>query len=560
MRGLHPKAPWTTTLRLRLDGYDETARQRHVHDDEATPDADGRCSFPLPTWYQAVTQTRLEARDPNYVRLLRHVEGIIDPAHELLLDVQVVAIIEGRVVDKDGRPVPGAGIGAFAIRDGEPTDPVLAGDTAKDDGRYRLGAPPDVPLLLVALPFKETRPGRYKTPQDLRAMRSDLLPVTKRVSGAIGVVGTEDFVLPDATPITGVVRWQNGRPVENATVIVLSRPDPLLRISDSYAVHVLPSGAVLPLAQADTDQQGQFRLPGVEGAAVDVSVRSLPGDAVLLEDFPTRRCTPPRPVELTVTLPITLRVRNAGAAAPHAELDFERTTARAGDDGELAVVTTRPVRVRATREGLQSPWITLLPESAGTAIDLELRAALTEVAIEFEGEFRVRNTTIAWRSDDGREGREHLVRDDNSGPFRLFLPPGRYHLSAGPGGGERNGIFLLPVERDVEVGQAPRQLTLPALFGGRFTVHATDSSGLYIGGTCRVVDASGKDVTDRFTVQAEGGDIGAPGELLPGSPNDFTAILPAGEYLLTFDFRDHGAREHRLVIRPREVAEVRVRL
>ena len=57
-----------------------------------------------------------------------------------------------------------------------------------------------------------------------------------------------------------------------------------------------------------------------------------------------------------------------------------------------------------------------------------------------------------------------------------------------------------------------------------------------------------------------GTEKGAWGELLPGGPNDSTAILPAGDYLLTFDFRDYGVREHRVSIRPREFAEVRVRL
>jgi len=224
-------------------------------------------------------------------------------------------------------------------------------------------------------------------------------------------------------------------------------------------------------------------------------------------------------------------------------------------------VTAQPLRVQARHERLQSPWTPIEPRAAGTTIELDLAAALGEVAIEFEGDFRVRNTVITWRSEDGREGREHLLRDDRSGPFRLFLPAGRYHLTAGPGGGERNGVYLLPCERDVEVGAAPRQITFPAMFGGSFTVHATDSSGLYVGGTCRVVDASGKDVTDRFSVRTENGtDKGAWGELLPGGPNDFTAILPAGDYLLTFDFRDHGVREHRVSIKQRNVAEVRVRL
>lgn len=559
LRGLHPKAPWTAPLHLDVDG--RVAGQWLDHDAEATPDADGRCSLPLPSWYHTSTEDkgRIVASDPHYQALQHRWEGTLDPAQELVLDVQVVAVIEGRVVDLRDRAVPAAGICAFAIRDGEPTDPILASAGTDEEGRYRLGAPPDVPLLLVAVPIKAVKEGRHETPQDLAAMRSDLLPVTRRIACTVGVVSTEDFALPDATPITGVVRWSNGTPVAKAAVGAL-RTERVLEIGPVAALRVLPGGAVLPLAQTETDERGQFSLPGVQGTAVDVTVVRLPG-ALLLDDLPAQTTAPPQRCDFSVPLPITLRVLNAGAAVPYAELDFERTVKRAGENGEFAIVTAQPLRVQARHERLQSPWTPIEPRAAGTTIELDLAAALGEVAIEFEGEFRVRNTTIAWRSEDGREGREHLLRDDRSGPFRLFLPAGRYHLTAGPGGGERNGVYLLPCERDVEVGAAPRQITFPAMFGGRFTVHATDSSGLYVGGTCRVVDASGKDVTDRFSVRTENGtDKGAWGELLPGGPNDFTAILPAGDYLLTFDFRDHGVREHRVSIRPREFAEVRVRL
>ena len=562
LRGLHAKAPWTASMHLDVDGQD-AAGQWLDHDTQATPDAVGRCSLTLPPWYPTATQGkgRIVARDPHYLALQHRWEGTLDPAQELVLDVQVVAVIEGRVTDMRGNPVPAAGVCAFAVREGEPADPMLAGAVADDDGRYRLGAPPDAPLLLVALPMQDikVRPSRAYPQDVVGAMRSDLLPVTRRSSCTVGVVSREDFGLPDATPITGVVRWSNGTPVAQATVGA-SRGARVLEIGPAAAIRVLPGGAVQPLTQTETDERGQFRLPGLHGTAVDVEVVRVPG-ALLLDDPPRQTASPPQPCELSVALPITLRVRHAGAVAPHAEIDLERTVTRAGENGELTIVTTRPLRAQASHERLQSAWTTIDPRAAGTTIELELAATLGEVKIEFEGGFRVRNTVIHWRSEDGREGREHLVRDDRSGPFRLFLPPGRYHLTAGPGGGERNGVFLLLCERNVEVGNVPVQITFPAMFGGRFTVHATDSSGLYVGGTCRVVDATGKDVTDRFSVRTENGtDTGAWGELLPGGPNEFTAILPAGDYLLTFDFRDHGAREHRVSIRPREVAEVRVRL
>ncbi|HZN40349.1 MAG TPA: hypothetical protein VFD82_16200, partial [Planctomycetota bacterium] len=347
LRGLHAKAPWTASLHLDVDGQD-AAGQWLDHDTQATPDAVGRCSLTLPSWYHATTQGkgRIVARDPRYLALQHRWEGTLDPAQELVLDVQVVAVIEGRITDMRGNPVPAARVCAFAIRDGEPTDPKLADEIADGDGRYRLGAPPDVPLLLVALPMQDdpsTKPAPRPHRQlgDRAVMRSDLLPATKRSSCTVGVVSTEDFALPDATPITGVVRWSNGTPVAHATVGA-SRGARVIAISPTAAMRMLPGGSVLPLAQTETDEQGQFSLPGVQGTAVDVEVVHLPG-ALLLDDPPRQTTVPLQQCELSVALPITLRVRHAGAAAPYAEIDLERTVTRTGDNGELAIVTTRPL-------------------------------------------------------------------------------------------------------------------------------------------------------------------------------------------------------------------------
>src|SRR5262245_38141338 len=66
LRGLHPKAPWTASLHLDVDGQD-AAGQWLDHDAQATPDAEGRCSLPLPAWYHATAQGkgRIVAHDPH---------------------------------------------------------------------------------------------------------------------------------------------------------------------------------------------------------------------------------------------------------------------------------------------------------------------------------------------------------------------------------------------------------------------------------------------------------------------------------------------------------------
>jgi hypothetical protein len=134
----------------------------------------------------------------------------------------------------------------------------------------------------------------------------------------------------------------------------------------------------------------------------------------------------PQRLEFALPRPVLVVVRNGDATVAGAIVEVDggpklRTDRR----GELRVVPTGTVRLRATHERLRSAWHEVGPGDARTTIELTLAADLVEVAIEFDGDFRVRNTTVQWRRDDGVEGREHLLRDDRPGAFRVFLDPGR---------------------------------------------------------------------------------------------------------------------------------------
>jgi hypothetical protein len=185
-------------------------------------------------------------------------------------------------------------------------------------------------------------------------------------------------------------------------------------------------------------------------------------------------------------------------------------------------------------------------------------ATTDATAIEFDADIRIRNASIHWRRADGVDGRENLLRDDRPGSFEIFLEPGRCHLTAGAGEDVGNGVFLLLVERDRDAAATRIELRLSAAFGGRFTLSATNSSGLHVAGTCRVLAADGTKRNDRFLVR--GARQGEPGELLAGGVNECTNVLPPADYELQLDFPEHGAQRTRITIKPREVTEVRIRL
>lgn len=570
LRGLHPTAPWTTKLHLEVDGRDDAADAWLEHDALAEVDATGGARFELPKWWHTATHTkgRITAHDDHYLELQHQWDGAIDTAVELVLDVQVVAVLEGRVLDTRGVGVAPARVKAFAVQNGTPVDNSTAENNTRADGTFWLQIPPATPLLLLVVPMETTSIPHLDTLgdgaiPDNGTARSNLLPASARVAGQAGhKTRVPDFVLADATPLQGSVSWADGKPIMLATVRALPRGGTTFRISTATSVQRHDDGTLSPIVVTTTEEDGMFWLPAVAGAEVDVEVAML-AEALLVGAPLVQTALPPQQVKFVVPPPTVLRVVWGGKPVAKARIDVDSGETMATDARGQAqvIVVGKTVAVRASHRRLLSPRFELLAEHAGTTVTLELAEALCPVSIEFEGGFRVRNTVVEWRSTDGRVGREHLMRDDRGGPFQVFLEPGQYHLRAGPGGGERNGVFLLTVERDVAVTGEPVKLVLPAVFGGGFVVHATDSNGLHVAGTCQVVDGTGEDLTDFFRVSEDGQhNQGRPGEVLPGAPNTFARILPPGDYELLFDFEGHGARRHRLTIRPREMTDVRVRL
>lgn len=94
---------------------------------------------------------------------------------------------------------------------------------------------------------------------------------------------------------------------------------------------------------------------------------------------------------------------------------------------------------------------------------------LVELQVEFDSKITVRTAKFTWKCADGRKATETLKRGDNSGPFRLWLDPGDYELHVAAGSGERNGTFLLPVDRTFNT-RSINKLVLPARFGSSFVL------------------------------------------------------------------------------------------
>jgi hypothetical protein len=580
LRGLHAEAPWKGEVRFEWQGNDDTAETGYrVLNAASRPDPQGAVEFALPAWFATARNQkgRLRADDPNYRPVEVRLEGPLDPTREIVLDVQVVAVLEGRVVTSRGEPSVAARLSVFLWEEGKPTGLRIAEGNTREDGGYRLRVPPGSLLQVVATPMLAV--GLYGEDGgilDSGTVLDNLLPAATTARSRIGAVtAVPDLVLADAADVRGVVRWDDGTAVCGARVWIQPRGGSGLGVSEHLSLQSMPNGQPAPITSATTDAQGAFRLPAVPGVVCDLRIDRIDGVEVVGE-HPTTEAVAGGDVELRIPGAVVLRVSAGGARAPGATIEAEvewpqsatgwlRLPDLATDgEGEVRAVSVHPrLRVRAVAGIWQSPALdvaTVPPRVVDLALE---EGAVGELLVEFTGEASVRNASFGWRRDDGTTGRRILVRDAASGPFRLRLPPGRYRLRIGPSGGDRESL-LLPTERDVEITTAPQSLTLPAAFGGRFTVFATDSRGVYVAGTCRVLDADGVDRSAQFVVRDADGQggarVGAPGDLLAGGPNDFGRILLPGDYLLDFAFPEHGAMQQRMTIKPNGIAEVRIRL
>jgi hypothetical protein len=339
-----------------------------------------------------------------------------------------------------------------------------------------------------------------------------------------------------------------------------------------YGMVVAADGTIVPGVSVEADAGGAFAVAVPTGVRMTLYAQPRSGSWNAVGGDQTY-ATAPQHVEIVVPRPVVLRVTRDGKPVRRATVRLESApgqpglgvqTNRTDDHGEMWLqLGERRVVVAAYGERRRSVPRTLGPEDARKQYELALDVALAELRVELIGEMPVRNTWLKWTRPDGTiGGSERLKRGDAAGPFRIELEPGTWVLRAAATDGERNGKFLMPVERTIDVPEAGLTLTLPAVFGGQLHVHATDAAGVHVAGTCRLVDGTGAERSPTFLVWSANrtwGSRGAPGELKPGGPNECDEILAAGEYTALLDFGALGSRRERVTIRARELTELRVR-
>lgn len=556
LRGIHGLAPWTAHLRLELK--DRTRGQRfEEHNSQSPVTGDGKCTLELPGWWQPGMSVgvRLSARNDGYRALEYRERGALALNDLLEIDVQAIASVSGQVTDTRGNPVHNARVSAFAMRAGQPFGNSVGATGTDRDGKYRLLAPPDEPILLVATAMKPNlmRWRAMTGVNDSGHFRGDLLPATRPVQLAMDHPGTAcNFALPDAESITGRVSWPDDTPIPNARVRFDIGAGTKLSLGYNAELLWQADGSVLSGGVADVDREGRFKIPTPPGAAATLQLQDI-GELRIIGELPKQRVGAAASAELMIPFPVTIRAIHRGQLTPHARvLVHGKLPHRAGPDGTSRILIATDAMVRAELGPLRSPWQSIASSHLEQTIDMVMSNQLVEVQIEFEGKAPVRNAQFRWKCQDGRQATERLTRGDSSGPFRLWLEPDNYTLRATAGPGERNGTYLLPVERTFSTRDT-LELTLPAEFGGTFKLQVFDQLGRFVAGKCSVRGVDGKERLVHMKNGSEPGVFGA-------ETSRCTSVLPPGPYELLIDVDGSGQHKRYVQIKALETTPVVLRL
>jgi len=547
LRGLHPDVPWTAPLLVMPHDPDH---QREMSDEFRTSvAADGTARIALPDWAFAPTSfgVVVAADDALYQRVWLQ-QPLVDANEELAVDVVPIGPIAGRVVDARGEPVHGAMVAAFVTHRGIAVDDRLASTSTDTNGAFVLAPLPAIPLLVVAA---------------LPAGRAPTLPATVPAVGRIGTTTRlPDLVLADAECIRGVVRWADGQAIVGASVRGDGSGASLTLGDREHAdgpllVDVDARGVVSFVAATRSGENGGFALACSAGRAVDLALVDLPGDALF--GALRRRAAPGTEVVFEVPRPISLHAMREGRDAEAAVLELSDGSTM--DSGESACFA-EPMRVRARLDELTSEPVDVGPAWPRGKVLLPLRAGATHVTLHPTGVSNVTTLTVEWRDGAGHRGRASSERGRRD-RVRMSFDPGHVHLTIrGMRRDSESVAYLVPVQRELDVGTTPIDLDVPMTVAGQMIVNATDARGRHVPGRCSMLDAAGVDRTTPFAVfpaRSRTMQEGACGALLPGGPNAGGGI-PAGDYKVSFDFVGYGPRRERVTIRAGETTEVKLQL
>jgi RNA polymerase sigma factor (sigma-70 family) len=563
--GLRKDVPWTAPIKIDLDGKDVARDEWHLEPQQAQPDESGAFDLRLPPWTATCEsfKARLRAEDPLYLDIdVRETSSTLAASPLVGRDiyeipVQVVAVITGKVVDYRGEPVPAARISAYPLVDGKPLPTALATAGTNDEGGYVLQAPAAAHLLIVATPMHAASLsgrrmiGRNGAVMEDGRTRDDLLPAAQSLDTAFGKrTELPTFTLAEPCSVQGLVVWTDNVPIEGARL--QWTPIGPIVLDQKLGLKWLGDHTVAMVSHGDADANGRFALAAHGGDRGLVRVERLAKGLLLPPENFGCDATAPQDVTVVVTGKlVTVRVLDPAGKPRRGSVEWSGSKPYLGryatDEHGVMKLVAQPGRflARAVADELSSDWLAF--DTAPSTLELRLLPSdAAPVLLELVNELPIRQASLCWSraNNDGPDEWRHVSRSDGDGPFQMRLPPGAYRLQITPMGGERNGKFLLDQSFDVTVLPANPRLDLAVVLGGRIHLQVRDAAGLPVRGNCRVIAATGTEVTRALEIDG----------------TTTTENLAVGHYEIVFDLGSHGVLRRGVDVKVCEVAEVKIDL
>lgn len=480
---------------------------------------------------------------------------------ELGVHLVPAAVLDGVVVDEEGRGIEGASIRTEG-HGSTPWPPTPQRVLTDAGGRYRV----------------RREEGRYHVVAWREGRRPAALEIEARTGEATTV---PDLVLGDGAAIAGVVRV-NGGPVEGATVVCARTPiapgampleEPLLHEGVvEWGGRVVRSG-----------EQGRFEIRGLAPERWHLRVHALPG-AVLYPGVSrrTQRAVdaPASGVGMDVVA-ARLGVRFEGPedlpsgirATLSVEDDLDGAWIRRGEDALFFVEPrSRGVIHAVTEEVWRADPVEVVAPDAGEETDVVLVLEPTQrsgatVTVRFLGgqEVPLERVFVGLYRDEESFPRKRWEQRPVEGTATLHhVPAGTWRLRAKPGGYATDiDTWYVPFDRTLDlVDGGEAEVDVPLVEGGRVRLRVRDPDGADRPANWRLTDGRGREVADwAWAVSPEGrGAGGRKGGMPDQQPGVLDPPVPPGRYVLEVTLDGFLPERREVEVSPRAYADVEVTL
>lgn len=567
--GLHGDVPWVSDVR-----FSAGSDPNHVVRVVVKPDGTFRAH--VAALLEDPAGLVLLGDDRRYLKVRRSLSAqavlATSPRKPLRVEVVCAALVAGRVVTHPRKGArqgfDGARISVHVMSRGQPVGHPVDVTHCDSAGHYEVRLPHAVSCLVLALPrgiMRIPHLGQLPILGNMFRRQGDLawLPASTTERSRIGhKVTARDIVMRQGQSVRGRVHWGDGRPVVSATVRTRLEGSQTTLYSPDADIRWWPDGTLwFDEVEVSTDGSGDFELINLPDRACRIGVGDWIDD-VIVHGPKLERTVQPPDTRCDFHLPASVMkvsVQHDGRAIAGAHIGVWRDGLLLKgrvDRGETRVVLQAGAKYRITgsAKGFEPGSIEVTAASGPMDRILILaKAPRRMVRLLLRGDREVTVARFRWTRLDDTQA--EVVDRQVKASKRYFafddLPAGRYRVEVCRPRTPTERLRCVFANTSIELvvplrGSVSKKIRLRD--GGRLRVRAITRNGVFLAGTCKLLNRTGDLVPVRFQVaNATGFLTGGPGQILARGVNECDQLLLPGRYELRLQLE--GCAPHREVVR-----------